>query len=151
MHRRALPTSKPLELSLRPTCQGLVEVAKYLNTLRPIEAAVVVHPAAHRRVDEPRQIFQLLVVPGGRHPPLADGRADRRGCFGADRRQEAHKELPPAILGTPRLEGVPEEIELDVFGLPRPVVILAVDNPGLHWVKLQTALLEPTPDGAQHR
>ncbi|HEY6397979.1 MAG TPA: hypothetical protein VIX82_11045, partial [Solirubrobacteraceae bacterium] len=50
-----------------------------------------------------------------------------------------------------RLEGVPKKVELDMFETPGPVRIVAVDDPGLHRVKLQTALLESTTDGVQHR
>jgi hypothetical protein len=49
------------------------------------------------------------------------------------------------------LEGVAEEVERDVFILTRPVVVLAVDDPGLRGMKLQTAVRETTPDGLQHR
>jgi hypothetical protein len=49
------------------------------------------------------------------------------------------------------LEGVAEEVELDMLVLPRPVVVLAVDDPGLLRVKLQATFRKPTPDGLQHR
>src|SRR4029079_3321605 len=111
---------------------------------------VVVHPATYRRIDEPRQILQALIVPGGRHPPLPDGGTNRLGRLGADRREEAHEVLPPMILCPSRLEGIAQEVERYVLVLPAPIIILTVDDPGLHGMKLQTTLLEPIPDGLQH-
>ncbi len=84
------------------------------------------------------------------HPPFADGLAHGLGGFGADCWQEANEILRPAILCPSRLKGVPKEIERDVLESPGPAVFLAVHNPGLLRVKIQTALLEPTPDGLQH-
>jgi hypothetical protein len=45
------------------------------------------------------------------------------------------------------LEGVAEEVELDLVVLPGPVVILAVHDLGLHWMKLEAASCQPTSDG----
>src|SRR5262245_34861096 len=117
-----------------------------LEELRPVEPAVVVRPAPHRRDECLRQIFQALVVPGRCHPPSADGLPARLGGLGADRWQEAHEELPPAILRPSRLEGITEEVERDVLALSSSIVILAVDDPGLLRMKLQTALLEAITD-----
>ena len=41
-------------------------MAKDLNTPRPVEPPVVVHPATHSRIDETRKIFQALVDPSRR-------------------------------------------------------------------------------------
>jgi hypothetical protein len=122
-----------------------------LHALRPVKPTVVVHPATHRGVDVSGQVLQALVVPGGSHPPLADGLPDPLGGLGAHRRQEADKEFPPAILGTSRLEGVAQKVECDVFVLSRPVVVLAVDDPRLRRMKLEAALRKPTANGLQHR
>jgi hypothetical protein len=48
------------------------------------------------------------------------------------------------------LEGVAEEIKRDVLAIPSSIVVLAVNDPGLHRVKLQTALLEPIADRFEH-
>jgi hypothetical protein len=48
------------------------------------------------------------------------------------------------------LEGVAQEVERYVFVLPTPIIILAVDNPGLRGMKFQAALPKPIPDGSQH-
>src|SRR5213594_3901505 len=95
-------------------------MAKDLNTPRPVEPPVVVHPATHSRIDETRKIFQALVIPGGSHPPFADRPPDLLGRLRADRRQKAHEELPVAILCSPRLEGVAQEVERYLFVLPAP-------------------------------
>src|ERR1700748_397238 len=121
-----------------------------LEKFRPVEPAVVVHPAPHRRVECSSQIFQALVVPGRSHPPVTDGLPDRFGGLGADRWQEAHEVLPPAILRPSRLEGVAEEVKRDMLAISSSIVVLAVNDPGLHRVKLQTALLEPITDRFEH-
>src|SRR5215475_12083519 len=102
-----------------------------LEELRPVEPAVVVRPAPHRRVECSSQTFQALVVPGRCHPPFANGLPDRFGGPGADRWQEAHEEFPVAILRPSRLEGVAEEVERDMLAVSSSIVILALDDPGL--------------------
>src|SRR3954447_21189135 len=151
VHRRTLPASETCVLPLCPFPESLVEVAEHLNAPRAIEPSVVVQPALHHRVRKTSQILRALVVPGGRHPPAADGLPDRCRGLRADRRQEADEVSPPPVLRPSRLEGVAEEVERDVFVLPRPVVVLAVDDPGLRGMKLQTAVRQTTPDGLQHR
>src|SRR3954451_23694725 len=141
----------PRVFPLRPFPESLIEVTEHLNAPRAIEPPVVVQPAPHHRVRKASQILQALVVPGGRHPPAADRLPDRRRGLGADRRQEADEVSPPPVLRPSRLEGVAEEVERDVFVLPRPVVVLAVDDPGLRGMKLQPALRQTTPDRLQHR
>src|SRR3954463_15527020 len=150
VHRRTFPAPEPRVLPLRPFPESLIHVTEHLNAPRAIEPPVVVQPAPHHRVHKASQILQALVVPGGRHPPAADGLPDRRRGLGADRRQEADEVSPPPVFRPSRLEGVAEEVERDVFVLPRPVVVLAVDDPGLRGMKLQTAVRQTTPDGLQH-
>src|SRR3954447_12500601 len=133
---------------------GEVEVSNTPTIRRLIPHAVTnfrAYLAPHHRVRKASQILQALVIPGGRHPPAADGLPDRRRGRGADRRQEADEVSPPPVLRPSRLEGVAEEVERDVFILTRPVVVLAVDDPGLRGMKLQTAVRQTTPDGLQHR
>ena len=107
---------------------------EHLNTLRTIEPPVVVQPSPHHRVGEARQVLQALVVPGGRHSPIADGLAYRLGCFGTDGRQEADEEFSPPVLRPSRVEGVPEEVELDILVRSLAVIILAVDDLGFCWM-----------------
>jgi hypothetical protein len=117
-------------------------MTKDLEKLRSVKPTVVVHSAPHRRVECSSQIFQLLIVPGRCHPPFPDGFPDRPGGLGADRRQETHKVVPPAILCASRLEGVAKKIKRDVLAVSSSIVVLAVDDLGLRRMKLQTALLE---------
>src|SRR5262249_40103453 len=131
--------------------EGLMEMAEHLDTLRAVKPPVVVQPAPHHRVGESRQILQALVIPGGRHPPTADGLADPLGGLGTDRRQETNKKVSPPVLRSSGVEGIAEEIELDIFVFLRPVIILAVNDLGLRCMKLQTALCKACPDGIQHR
>ncbi len=122
---------EPLVFPSRPACESLVDMTEHLNVLRAVEPPVVIHPAPHHRVHEASQVLQLLVVSGGRHPPLANSFPDRLGGLGADRRQETHKVPSPPVLRASRLERISQEVELDLIVLPRPVVILAVDDLGL--------------------
>src|SRR5215470_4976426 len=151
VHRRTLSAFEPLELPSRPASEGLIEVAKHLNALRAIEPPVVVQPASHHRVGEARQVLQALVIPGGRHPPIADGLADLLGGLGADRRQEINEKLSPPVLRSPRLEGVTEEIERDILVHSSAVIILAVDDLGLRCMKLKPALCKACPDDIEHK
>src|SRR5215469_2526134 len=134
VHRRSFSAFEPLELPSRPLSEGLVEMPEHLNALRAIEPPVVVQPAPHHGVGEARQILQALVVPGGRHPPVADGLAYHRGGLGADRRQETYEKLSPPVLCSSRVEGVPEEVELDILIRSPAVIITAVDDLGLCWM-----------------
>jgi hypothetical protein len=117
---------------------------------RPVEPAVVVRPPPYRRIHEPRDLLQRLIVPGAGQPPLSDRLPDRLGGLVADRRQEAHEELPPSILGPPGPKSVAKEVELDVLMLAPPVIVLAVHDLGLLRVKLKTALLQSLPDRFEH-
>src|SRR6516164_2003474 len=131
MHRCSFPAFEPLVFPSRPARDSLVDMTEHLNALRAVEPPVVIHPAPHHRVHEASQVLQLLVVSGGRHSPLANSFPDRLGGLGADRRQETHKVPSPPVLRASRLERISQEVELDLIVLPRPVVILAVDDLGL--------------------
>src|SRR5277367_3662905 len=91
-----------------------------------------------------------LVVPSGGQPPVPDRLTDRLGGLVADRREEAHKELSPPILGPPGPKSVAEEVELDVLMLAFPAIVLAIHNLGLLRVKLKTAFLQTSPDRFEH-
>src|SRR3954464_10252105 len=117
---------------------------------RPVEPTVVVRPPPYRRIHEPRDLLQRLVVPGGGQPPVTDRLPDHLGGLVADRREEAHEELPPPILGPPGPKGVAEEVELDVLMLAPPVIVLAIHDLGLLGVKLKTAFLQTLPDRFEH-
>src|SRR5208283_3122472 len=53
--------------------------------------------------------------------------------------------------GRLRKESAAKKVELDMFAAPRPVVFLAVHDPGLLGMKRQPAFCEATSDGLQHR
>lgn len=102
------------------------------------------------RIHKPRDLLQRLIIPGGGQPPASDRLADRIGGLVADRRDEAHEELPPSIPGPPGPKGVAEEVEPDVVMLAPPIIVLAVHDLGLLRVKLKTALLQTSPDRFEH-
>src|SRR5262249_28823947 len=89
------------------------------------------------------------VVPRGGQPPVTDRRSDRLARLVTHPRQEAHKELPSVVLGPSGPKRVAQEVELDVLVLALPVAILAVDDPGLLRMKLQTAFRQSRPDRLQ--
>src|SRR5262249_56821768 len=120
------------------------------QTLRPIEPAVGVRPPPYHRIDEVREVLQALVIPGGSQAPPANGAPNRRSGLRADGREEAHETLPLAILGQARLKGVSQEVERHVRLSPGPAISFAVNNPSLHRMKLQTALLKAATDSLQH-
>src|SRR5229473_1705779 len=106
-----------------------------VHTLRPIESAVVVHPAPYLWIDELREVLQALVIPGGCQAPVTNRGPNRRGGLRTDGREEAHEAFLPAILRQTRLEGVPQEVERHVRIFPGPAISFAVDNPGLQGMK----------------
>src|SRR3954468_6459285 len=143
-------TPQPFVFPPRPLDQGTLKVPEHRSERRPVEPAVVVRPPPYRRIHKPRDLLQRLVVPGGGQPPTADRLSGRLGGLVTDRRDEAHKELPPSILGPPGPKGVAKEVEPDVLMLAPPVVVLAVHDLGLLRVKLETALLQSSPDRFEH-
>ena len=117
--RGILATTQPFKLPARPCSQGLFENgALDLHTSRPVKPAVVVQPATHRRIDQPRQVLQSLVASAQHYPLLADPRPDCLGGLAADRWEEAGEILPPPSLGPPRPKGIAQEVEADMFVLP---------------------------------
>ncbi len=105
------------------------------------------HPPAYRRVDEPSDLLQALVVTAASEAPGTHRGADGVGRFLAHRREKADKVFPPAILGSAWTERLAQKVERDVVMGSLPVRILTVHNPSLLRVKLQTALEETLPNG----
>src|SRR4051794_9759306 len=143
-------TPQPFVFPLRPFDQCTLQMPEDRGERRPVEPTVVVRPPPYRRIHEPRDLLQRLIVPGGGQPPIPDRLTDRLGGLVADRRKEAHEELPPSILGPPGPKGVAKEVELAVLMLASPVIVLAVHDLGLLRVKLKTALLQSLPDRFEH-
>src|SRR5881227_688345 len=61
-------TAEPFVLPTCPANQGTLQVSENWGQRRPVEPAVVVHPAAYRRVHQPSQVLQGPVVPRGGPP-----------------------------------------------------------------------------------
>src|SRR5947209_8968465 len=139
-------TAEPFVLPTCPTDQGTLQVSENWGQRRPVEPAVVVHPAAYRRVHQPSQVFQGLVVPRGGQPPVADRRPDRLARLVTHPGEEAHEELPAVVLGPPGPKRVAQKVELDVLVLALPVAVLAVDYLGLLRMKVQTAFRQSRSD-----
>src|SRR3954451_15753277 len=142
-------TAEPFVLPTCPADQGTLQVSENWGQRRPVEPAVVVHPAVYGRFPQPSQVLQRLMVPRGGQPPVADRRPDRLTRLVTHPREEDHKELPSVVLGPPRPKRVAQEVEPDVLVLALPVTILAVDDLGLLRMKFQTALRQALPDRLQ--
>src|SRR5206468_5666008 len=136
---------QPFVFPPRPFDQCALKMPEDRRERRPVEPTVIVRPPPYRRIHKPRDLLRRLIVPGGGQPPVADRLPDRLGGLVADRRQEAHEELPPSILGPPGPKGVAEEVELDVLMLAPPVIVPAVHDLGLLRMKLKPALLQTSP------
>src|SRR5881227_163932 len=139
-------TAEPFVLPTCPANQGTLQVSENWGQRGPVEPAVVVHPAAYRRVHQPSQVLQRLMVPRGGQPPVTDRRPDRLARLVTHPREEAHKELPAVVLGPPRPKRVAQEVELDMLVLALPVAVPAVDDLGLLRMKFQTAFRQAFPD-----
>src|SRR4029453_19340266 len=59
---RALSTPKTFVFPSHPCSEGHVQMPEHVHTLRPIESAVVVHPAPYLWIDELREVLQALIV-----------------------------------------------------------------------------------------
>ena len=108
-------------------------MAEHLNALRPVVPTVVVHPPTHNRVDDAGQPSRRWLFAG---EAIRHSRIVFRIVLAA-LALIAPEVLPPPILCPARLESVPEEIERHVLVVPRPVVVLVVDDPRLRRMKLQ--------------
>jgi len=78
--------------------------------------------------------------------PLAYLIRDFRYRLLRDGRTETAEELSLTIDGCPRSKRVPQKVELLVRMGPLSIRILAIDDLGLLWMQLQSALLEPCGD-----
>ena len=120
-------------------------MAQDRDALRTVITPVIVHPSPHHGIDQLCQIFEPLVVPDRGYPPCADSLQDSFGRLGADRWQEADEVLALPVSRPSWLECVAQEIERHVFMTLPASGILAVDDPGLLRMKLQTALGKALP------
>ncbi len=93
---------------------------------------------------------------GGNYPdtggkaPLSDRPSDPRRSLATHPWKETHEVPTPAILGTPWPKGVPKKVELDVWMATFSIVVLAVRDPCLLRMKLQTTFLQASPNCFQH-
>ena len=131
-----------------PSDQQAVEVAKDRIQGRLVEAAVVLNPAAKDRIPHVGQVVDGLIATP-REVPTSHLLPHPRRCRIAHRRYEADEVLTPSILCPTRAKRVPQEGELLRGILPRPVVILAVDDVRLLRMDVQPALRQTTFDMRQ--
>src|SRR5262245_8011388 len=139
-------TAKPFVFPTCPANQGTLQVSENWGQRRPVEPAIVVHPAAYRGVHQTSQVFQRLVVPRGSQPPITDRRPDRLARLVTHPGKETHKGLPPVVLGPSRSKRVAQKVELVVIVLAFPIAVLTVHDLGLLRMKFQTAFGQPRSD-----
>jgi len=134
-----LKTAQPPVLVARPPHYVGINALQETIQSRPIEPAIVVHPAAHDRIDPLGKLAQAgpdaLV-----DPPATDLLTLRFESVRADRRRERREQLPISVLRTARTELIPQERERRVLKLAAPIVILTVHYPGLPRVQPQPRL-----------
>src|ERR1035438_4115523 len=82
--------------------------------------------------------------------PASNLLADRFPRFVGNGRAEVDEVLAEPILRSPRLKTVAQKIELLVRVSPPPVIILAIDDLRLLWMKLQPALLHSRGNRCPH-
>src|SRR5450631_556141 len=115
---------------------------------RGIEAAIVIPPTTQHWIVALRKFLD-----GRRRLPLKLPTLDR-AKHADDRvpacgRQEARKDRPLFVTRGPRLEGEPEERELDLRVLLPPVAVLAIHHLRFLRVHRQLALRQSLTDGGQ--
>lgn len=141
---------KPLVFPHHPFCECSVYLQQHMGTPRPIIPAIVIHPATHKRMNEPCDSFESLIAPSPRQTPTSIGLPDRFGRLVAHRRQETYKEPACAALDPPRLKGVSEKIKRVRFEISSPDIVLAVDYPGLVRMQFQSTLRQTFPSSLKH-
>ena len=135
-------------ISACPSNQQAIEVAKDRIQGRFVETAVVLNPPSKDRIPHAGQVVDGLVA-SPRKVPTSHRLSHPRRCRIAHRRREVDEVLTPPILRPTRAKRVPQEGELLRGILPRPVVILAVDDVRLLRMDLQPALRQTTFDVRQ--
>ena len=151
MYGGGFSISQPFVFPSRPSGESRVDVVQDCDALRAVVPPVIVHPSPHHGIDQLCQVFEPLVVPNRGYPPCADGLPDSFGRLGADRRQETDEVLALPVSRPSWLECVAQEIERHIFMTLPASGILAVDDPGLLGMKIQTALGKALPDRLQDR
>src|ERR1019366_5284296 len=82
--------------------------------------------------------------------PASNLLANRLPRFVGNGRAEVDEVLAETILRSPRLKTITQKIELLVRVSPPPVIILAIDDLRLLWMKLQPALLHSRGNRCPH-
>src|SRR5215469_2103303 len=137
MCRPAQMTAQLLILPIGPTGQSSIQFPHRRIECRAIVPPVILEPTPHGRVKHPGQILDRLVTalwqtPASNLCPDGPYRLIR------DCRAEVDEVFPLAILRPPRPKRIAKKIKLLVRVRPSPVIILAVDDFRLLWMKLQS-------------
>ena len=115
---------------------------------RFVETAVVLNPPSKDRIPHAGQVVDGLVA-APREVPTSQRLSHPRRCRITHCRREVDEVLTPPILRPTRAKRVSQEGELLRGILPRPVVILTVDDVRLLRMDVQPALRQTTFDVRQ--
>jgi hypothetical protein len=107
--------------------------------LRPLRD---VKPTTDDWIKHSGQVQETLITHSVQ-PPAPNGGTDSLASLGAYGREKTDKVIPVAALGSPGPKGKPQKVKALVPVITRPIVILAVDDLGLFWMKFELALGQP--------
>ena len=127
---------------MSPSRQDAVDVPKGRVKSRLVIPAIIINPAADVYVEHPCQIIERFVAALMKRPT-----ANRLWNFFESfvaRRWTEHDAKPLPSARQSRPECIAEEVELLVTIGSAPVIILAIDNLCLLWMKRQPAFSEPS-------
>src|ERR1022692_587088 len=138
-------TQPPILVARPPHYVGVNALQETIQS-RPVEPSVVVHPAAHDRIDPRGKLVQVrpdsLV-----YPPVTNLLAFRLEGIRADCRRERREKLPIPVLRAARTELVCQEHERRVLVRTPPVCVPAIHYLGLAGMQPQSQALQPHSEG----
>src|ERR1022692_1981303 len=138
-------TQPPILVACPPHYVGVNALQETIQS-RPVEPAIVVHPAAHDRIDPLGKIRQFrpdsLV-----YPPVTNLLTFRLEGIRADCRRERGEQLPIPVLRAARTELVCQERERRVLVRTPPVCVLAIHYLGFAGMQPQSQALQPLSEG----
>lgn len=146
MYSCRLAFSQTFEFPATPTDKPIIDMLKNFFQYSGIMLPIIVYPPLNDRVDFFRNILQFHWNPmiG---IPILNGFPYLRPRFLTDCGREVQENFPVGIYRTSWSECVAKKVELDALIGNITMVLLAIDNFRLVFVKFQLALSKPFPYG----
>ena len=141
-------TQPPILVACPPHYVGVNALQEAMQS-RPAELAIVIHPAAHDRID-PLCEFCEAGPDALIDPPATDLLALRFEGVRADRRRERREQLPIPVLRTARTELIPQERERRMLVRAAPIIVPAIHYPGLPGMQPQPQAFQPLRESITH-